>query len=218
MYFGAMDCRTSFAMTKFFHVNVRAAPAPHPGWPAYRRARCRGRRCGPGPRRQSISWPAPVTSASRRCHRSTFFTGCLAAVFQPLAFQPAIHSVMPLSTYWLSTYRVTLHGRLSADRRLDHGRHFHAVVGGVQFAAKQLLLRVGRLEPVRPSHRGRDCPCRRRRCKSRLRSIVTPSCPISAKAASTASGVAVGHRHRRTGQCAGRPSRPGSAGSCRAPA
>ncbi|BCI55084.1 hypothetical protein NIIDNTM18_43620 [Mycolicibacterium litorale] len=34
----------------------------------------------------------------RRCHRSTFFTGCFAAVRQPLRSQPSTHLVMPLRT------------------------------------------------------------------------------------------------------------------------
>ena len=52
--------------------------------------------------------PAPLDlvqrlrSASSRCHSSTFFTGFLSAVLQPAAFQPRIHSVMPLRTYSLS--------------------------------------------------------------------------------------------------------------------
>ena len=41
---------------------------------------------------------------------------CLAAVRQPLAFQPGNHSVMPLSTYRLSTCSFTAQGRLSACR------------------------------------------------------------------------------------------------------
>src|SRR6218665_6842 len=62
-----------------------------------------------------MRWPPVLTRASRRCHRSTFFTGCLAAVRQPLAFQPWIHSVMPLRTYSLSRYSVTAQGRGRAD-------------------------------------------------------------------------------------------------------
>jgi len=52
--------------------------------------------------RHSIWWPPSFTSASSRFQSSTFFTGSLLAVTQPLAFQPRIHSVMPLRTYWLS--------------------------------------------------------------------------------------------------------------------
>ena len=70
----------------------------------------------PFTQRQVILWPLPLTTASSRCHNSTFFTGCLAAVRQPRAFQPWIHSVMPLRTYSLSRYSVTSHGRLSTDR------------------------------------------------------------------------------------------------------
>src|SRR5688572_23257134 len=79
--------------------SARSFPAL-PSWP---RTQC-----------QSIAWPLLFTSSSRACHSSTFLTGCLVEVRQPLAFQPGSHSVMPLSTYWLSTYRLTAHGRLSA--------------------------------------------------------------------------------------------------------
>ncbi len=41
-------------------------------------------------------------AATRRCHRSTFFTGCFDAVFQPLRCQPGSHFVIPSSTYLLS--------------------------------------------------------------------------------------------------------------------
>ncbi|MCY1210909.1 hypothetical protein D3C87_829510 [compost metagenome] len=66
--------------------------------------------------RHSIWWPPSDTSLSSFCQSSTFFTGCLVEVSQPLAFQPRIHSVMPMRTYWLSRYSSTLQGRLSAAR------------------------------------------------------------------------------------------------------
>src|SRR5471032_959920 len=72
-----------------------------PGWPLW-----------PRTQRQSTWWTA--WAASSACHRSTFLTGSLAAVFQPRAFQPCIHSLMPFCTYWLSVCSVTMHGRLSA--------------------------------------------------------------------------------------------------------
>src|SRR4029077_10217502 len=37
-----------------------------------------------------------------RCQRSTFFTGCFAAVFHPFRSQPSTHLVMPFLTYVLS--------------------------------------------------------------------------------------------------------------------
>ena len=90
------------------------APLRRPGWPARRRARCRGRRRARAPSATRSRGRRRVTSSSSACQSSTFFTGCLAAVRQPLAFQPGSHSVMPLSTYWLSTCSVTAQGRLSA--------------------------------------------------------------------------------------------------------
>ena len=53
-------------------------------------------------RTQCHSSSCSATSASRRCHRSMFFTGALAAVRQPRAFQPWIQVVMPFFTYSLS--------------------------------------------------------------------------------------------------------------------
>ncbi|MNY44320.1 hypothetical protein D3C86_1793370 [compost metagenome] len=42
-------------------------------------------------------------------------TGFLSAVFQPRAFQPLIHSVMPCMTYLLSVCRSTRQGRFRAS-------------------------------------------------------------------------------------------------------
>jgi len=55
-----------------------------------------------------------IASVSRR-HRSSFLTGFLAAVFQPLRCQPWIHLVIPFSTYVLSVCRLTVTGRVSAS-------------------------------------------------------------------------------------------------------
>jgi hypothetical protein len=54
------------------------------------------------PRTQCHCTWCSAASASSRCHRSTFFTGFLSAVFQPRVFQPWIHVVMPFFTYSLS--------------------------------------------------------------------------------------------------------------------
>src|SRR5471030_3118427 len=72
-----------------------------PGWPLW-----------PRTQRQSTWWTA--WAASSDFHKSSFLTGSLAAVFQPRAFQPCIHSLMPFCTYWLSVCSTTAHGRLSA--------------------------------------------------------------------------------------------------------
>ena len=45
----------------------------------------------------------------------TFVTGAFAAVFQPLAFQPWIHSVMPFCTYCESVCRITRLGRFRTE-------------------------------------------------------------------------------------------------------
>lgn len=59
------------------------------------------------------------SSASSRRHRSAFFTGCLAAVIQPLARQRGTHSVIPRRRYWLSVCSRTSAGRV----RLSSARH-----------------------------------------------------------------------------------------------
>ena len=48
-------------------------------------------------------------------HRSSFLTGFLAAVFQPLRCQSWIHLVIPSSRYLLSVCRLTVVGRCSAS-------------------------------------------------------------------------------------------------------
>ena len=55
-----------------------------------------------------------IASVSLR-HRSSFLTGFLAAVFQPLRCQPWIHLVIPSSRYLLSVCRLTVLGRCSAS-------------------------------------------------------------------------------------------------------
>jgi mannose-6-phosphate isomerase-like protein (cupin superfamily) len=62
---------------------------------------------------QSISC-GPIAAVSRR-HRSSFLTGFLAEVSQPLRCQPWIHLVIPSSRYLLSVYKVTVVGRCSAS-------------------------------------------------------------------------------------------------------
>ena len=47
--------------------------------------------------------------------QSTFLTGFLSDVRQPLRFHVLIQLMMPLRRYWLSVWRSTRHGRLSAS-------------------------------------------------------------------------------------------------------
>jgi hypothetical protein len=55
-------------------------------------------------------------AASRRFHRSTFFTGCFCEVFQPRRIQPSIQwSLKAFTTYWESECSSTLHGLVSAS-------------------------------------------------------------------------------------------------------
>src|SRR5688572_25485523 len=72
-----------------------------PSWPEWPRTQCHS------------TWCAEATSSSF-FHRSTFFTGSLAAVFQPRAFHMRSHSVMPFCTYCESVNRRTRLGRVSA--------------------------------------------------------------------------------------------------------
>ena len=54
-------------------------------------------------------------AATSRRHRSSFFTGFLAAVSQPLRCQPPSHLVTPSSRYLLSVCSRTGDGRLSVS-------------------------------------------------------------------------------------------------------
>ena len=75
-------------------------------------------------------------------------------------------SMMPSRTYWLSVWRSTRAGPLQRLQRRDRRHQLHAVVGGLRLAAGQLLARGRPNAGSRPSRRGRDCPSRRRRCRS----------------------------------------------------
>src|SRR5687768_3269534 len=99
LYIGAGNRPKATSTPRLASTSARSLPGL-PSWPRTQR--------------QSIAWPLLFTNSSRACHSSTFFTGCLVEVRQPFAFQPGSHSVMPLSTYWLSTCSVTAQGRLSA--------------------------------------------------------------------------------------------------------
>ncbi len=78
--------------------------------------------------RSFSAWPAwPFThtnftvwgslAASSRFHKSTFFTGCLLAFFQPRLSQPATQFWLKAFTrYWESEYTVTVQGRRRASR------------------------------------------------------------------------------------------------------
>ena len=55
-------------------------------------------------------------AASRRFHRSGFFTGSFLAFFQPRRFQPSTQCwLKAFTTYWESLWTSTSHGRLSAS-------------------------------------------------------------------------------------------------------
>ena len=100
-------------------------------WPAWPRTQC-----------QRTSWRA--RAASSCCHRSAFLTGALAAVRQPLAFQPWIHSLMPFLTYSESVCRSTCEGCFRASSASMAAVQLHAVVGGGSLAALDLLaMRAG---------------------------------------------------------------------------
>ena len=62
--------------------------------------------------------PGDVVALRRlasRFHKSSFFTGFLPAVRQPLRFQLCIQEVTPWRTYWKSVCRSTAQGRVSAS-------------------------------------------------------------------------------------------------------
>ena len=88
--------------------------------------------------RQSISWRS--AASSRRRHRSSFLTGFLSAVRQPLRFQLWIQPVTPPRRYCESVCSSTRHGRVSASSAAIAAHQLHAVVGGQRLAAAKLLL------------------------------------------------------------------------------
>src|SRR5215510_5624671 len=66
------------------------------------------------PRTQCQRTRFGAKAASSSFQISTFLTGFLSAVRQPLRFQPWIHFMMPSRIYWLSVWRWTRQGRLRA--------------------------------------------------------------------------------------------------------
>src|SRR5262249_31418543 len=76
---------------------ARASARSFSGCPAWPFTQYQLTRCG-------------AAARSRRCHRSTFFTGFLSAVRQPRRFQLGSHSLMPFWTYWESVWTSTVLG------------------------------------------------------------------------------------------------------------
>ena len=115
------------------------------------------------------SWPAwPLTqcqctvwwasAASSRCHRSTFFTGFLSAVRQPLRFQPLIQLDDAVAQILAVGVEVDRAGPLERLQRRDRRHQLHAVVGGVRLAALDLLACARRSAGSRPSRPGPGLP------------------------------------------------------------
>ena len=119
-------------------------------WPAWPLTQCHSIRCG-------------SAAAHSACHSSAFLTGFLSAVRQPLRRQSWTHLVMPSLTYMLSVVKLDAAWPGQRLERLDRRHQLHAVVGGRVLAARQFLFLAAHAQQARPSRRGRDCPCRRRR-------------------------------------------------------
>lgn len=102
--------------------------------------------------RSFSGWPAcPFThtnetscgsfAASRRFHRSTFFTGCFCEFFQPRLSQPSIQwSLNAFTTYCESGMHGHLAGVLERFEADDDGQKLHAVVRRAFVALGQLAL------------------------------------------------------------------------------
>ena len=113
-------------------IGDRQAPCGAPGASrrlAARRCRCRARSrmaalasssqrsfsgCPSWPRTQCQRTLCACASASSARHRSSFFTGLRSAVRQPLRFQRASHSDMPVRRYCESVCRSTVDGHPAA--------------------------------------------------------------------------------------------------------
>ncbi len=91
------------------------------------------------------------------------------AVTQPRAFQPWIHSLMPFCTYWLNRCaRPRGSGRLRASRAWITASSSMRLLVVPGSPPKSSFSWPPASAAGRPSRRGRDCPCRRRRNRSRL--------------------------------------------------
>ena len=130
-------------------------------WPAWPFTQC-----------QCTSWR--LSAASSRCHRSTFLTGFLSAVRQPFFFQPWIQLGDAVRARIRCRCEIDAARPLQRLQRRDRRHQFHAVVGGVRLAAVEFLLAGRRSAGSRPSRPARDCPSRRRRCRSRRASLIRP--------------------------------------------
>jgi hypothetical protein len=71
-----------FGLKGFMPSRASSSALSFSAWPAWPFTQC-----------QRTSWR--VRAASSACHNSAFLTGCLAAVFQPFFFQPAIQPRIP---------------------------------------------------------------------------------------------------------------------------
>ncbi len=134
-------------------------------WRAHRRVRFPDARRGLSP--SAIRSRAAATGASSRFQRSAFFTGVFAAVIQFFFFQPWIHSLMPFCTYCESVCTTALHGPLQRFERGDHAPSAPCGCWWCWLRRRTFLFPARRSAAARPSRRGRDCPCRRRRYKYR---------------------------------------------------
>ena len=149
------------------------------------------------------SWRA--AAASSRRHRSSFLTGFLSAVRQPLRFHRSSQPVTPPRRYCESVCRRHRAGAGQRFERLDGGRELHAIVGGRAARRPSAPSRGRRSAARRPSRRGRGCPSRRRRSRSKL--VGSPHQSVIGGRASRAGGSAA-CRDIRVDSSA-RPSRPG---------
>ena len=114
-------------------------------------------------RTQSQSTSCGSIAASSRCHRSTFLTGFLSAVFQPLRFQLRMPLRDAVAQILAVGMELTVARPLQRFERLDRRHQLHAVVGGRLGSPPNSSSHARRRAGSRPSRPARDCRCRRRR-------------------------------------------------------
>ena len=94
-----------------------------------------------------------LSAASSRCHRSTFFTGFLSAVRQPLRFQLLIQRHDAVAQILAVGVQIDPARPLQRFERGDRRHQLHAVVGGVRLAAFELLLVIAEGQDRAPAAR-----------------------------------------------------------------
>ena len=144
------DQRSSVSTPRLASASARSLP----GWSLWPLTQCQRIRCR-------------AASASSSRHSSAFFTGFrsrgLPAVLLP-AVDPGLDAVLHVLRVGVE---LDVAVALQRFERPDDGGQLHPVVGRRRLAAEELPARGRPRRAARPSRRARDCPCTRRRCRSK---------------------------------------------------